>query len=362
MDSLLGILFPVAGIAAALVVGAFVILIAGTNPLTAYASLLDGAFGDVHQIADGLNLSTPYLIAGLGVAVAFRAGVFNVGGEGQIALGGLAATAVALAIPDFPGLLHIPLLIIVGAVAGGLWASIAALTKLFRGVHEVIVTLLMNFIAILLVRELLNGPLEEPGMGFPQSPMLTEDVWLPLLVSGTVLHAGSIFALVLALLVFVVLWRTPWGFDIRTLGLNPLAARYAGVHTGRAFFSAMFVSGMLGGVAGVIEVLGVHYRLIEGFSEGFGFDAIAVALIGAINPLGVIPAALFFGFLQSGASSMQRDIGVPSTIVPIIQGLAIVFVMVSLAIRVRPSVRRWFPEGEAEDVDVAEAEVRSHGS
>ena len=335
VDSLFGVLLPIAGIVAALVVGAFVILVVGTNPLTAYANLLDGAFGSLHQVAAGLNRSTPYLIAGLGVAIAFRAGAFNIGGEGQIALGGLTATAFGLAFPALPSFILIPLMIVAGAVAGGIWAAVAAIIKLTRGVHEVIVTLLMNFIAVLLVRELLSGPLEQPGMGFPQSPMLTDGAWLPLLLPQSSLHAGFILALVLALLMFVVLWRTPWGFEIRLLGHSPLAASYAGVHVGRTFFNAMFVSGMLGGVAGAVEVLGVHYRLIEGFSHGFGFDAIAVALIGASNPIGIVPASFFFGFLQSGAASMQRAIGVPSSIVPIIQGLAIVFVMVSLAVRIR---------------------------
>ena len=359
VDSLFGVVLPIAGIVAALVAGAFVILAVGTNPLTAYASLLDGAFGSVHQVASGLNRSTPYLIAALGVAIAFRAGAFNIGGEGQIALGGLTATAFGLAFPNVPSFILVPLMIVSGAVVGGMWAGIAALIKLTRGVHEVIVTLLMNFIAILLVRELLSGPLEQPGMGFPQSPMLTDRAWLPLLVSQTSLHAGFILALVLVLIMFVVLWRTPWGFEIRLLGQSPLAARYAGIHVGRTFFNAMFVSGMLGGVAGAVEVLGVHYRLIEGFSHGFGFDAIAVALIGASNPLGIVPASFFFGFLQSGAASMQRAIGVPSSIVPIIQGLAIVFVMVSLAVRIRVGVDTWRADDEDDYVDALQEKERS---
>lgn len=361
IDSVFAVLLPVAGIAAALAVGAVVIFSIGTNPFTAYSHLLDGAFGSPHQIAAGLNRSTPYLIAGLGVAIAFRAGAFNIGGEGQIVLGGLTATALGLSFPEIPSLLLIPLIIMAGALAGGMWAGIAAIIKLTRGIHEVIVTLLMNFIAILIVRELLSGPLEQPGMGFPQSAMLTDGAWLPLLLSGTTLHAGFVVALVLTMVTHVGLWRTPWGFEIRTLGYSPLAASYAGIHVGRTFFSAMFVSGTLGGVAGAVEVVGVHYRLMDGFSYGFGFDAIAVALIGASNPIGIIPAALFFGFLQSGAASMQRAVGVPSAIVPMIQGLAIIFVMVSLAVRIRSSADTAKAEKEAKESEVMHPEVGSYG-
>lgn len=362
VDSLVGVILPLVGIFASLVVGAVVILTAGRNPLVAYATLLDGAFGGSGQIAAGLNRSTPYLLAGLGVAIAFRAGAFNIGGEGQIALGGLAATVIGLSGSGVPPLALIPLALVVGSVAGGMWAGIAAGIKLNRGVHEVIVTLLMNFIALLIVSEMLRGPLEQPGMGFPQSPMLPQSSWLPSLLPGTNLHSGFLLALVITFVVHVVLWKTPWGFEIRTLGHSPFAACYAGIHVEKTFFLAMLTSGMLGGLAGAVEVLGFHYRLIQGFSEGFGFDAIAVALLGASNPIGVIPAALFFGFLRSGAASMQRAVGVPSSIVPIIQGLAILFVMVSLAVHLRPKKARWHPTGEAEETAGRSSEVKHVGT
>jgi ABC-type uncharacterized transport system permease subunit len=324
---------PVAGIAASLLFSAILIALAGINPLTAYSALLEGAIGNIDQLASGLNHATPLMLAGVGVVVAFRAGAFNIGTEGQIAFGGLGATIIVLIAVDLPRPLPVLVGLLGGALAGGVWAAVAAMITLWRGVHEVVVTLLLNFVALLFIGFLLAGSLGQPGMGFPQSPLLPQTALLPIIFPGTDLHAGIIFALLCIFIVHLILWKMPVGFEMRVAGQSISVARYAGISVRKTFMLAMFASGLLAGLAGAIQILGIHYRLIEGFSEGFGFDAIAVALLSGLNPVGVIPASMFVGFLRAGAGFMQRSTGVPSAIVFVIQGLAILFVLASLAAR-----------------------------
>lgn len=318
------------GIVLAFGITAILIAIAGKNPLTAYGALLQGAFGSWDRIGVALNKTTPYLLAALGVALCFRSNVINIGAEGQIALGGVAATWMALHLSALPGFVLIGVCALAGAAAGAAWSGLASAIRLSRGVHEVLVTLLLNFIALLMVNEALHGDMGEPGAGFPQSPLLDAKAWLPKLIPGTDLHVGILVALAAVVACHFVLWRTPIGFRWRLLGASPLAAQYAGVSRNRSFVSVMLVAGALAGLAGAIEVLGVHYRLLEGFSAGFGFNAVAIALMGAMNPLAVLPAALFFAFLETGALAMQRSMGVPSSLVLVIQGLTMLFVLAAM--------------------------------
>jgi ABC-type uncharacterized transport system permease subunit len=317
-------------IALAFVVTAMLILVAGKNPITAYYHLFAGAFGSVDRIIVGLNKTTPYLLCAVGIALCFRGNVINIGAEGQIAIGGLAASAVALAAGGWPAWLLLPAAIAAGAAGGAAWAGVSAAIRITRGVHEVLVTLLMNFIALLLVAEALHGDMGEAGAGFPQSPLFENAAWLPKLVPGTDLHSGILIAVLVALAANFLLWRTTLGFRWRLVGASLPAARYAGVSPGLAVFGLMASAGALAGLAGAIECLGVHYRLIEGFSAGFGFNAVAIALMGALNPLYVLPSALFFGFLETGALAMQRQVGVPSSLVLVIQGLTMVFVLCAI--------------------------------
>jgi simple sugar transport system permease protein len=317
-------------VAMAFAVTAGLILLAGKDPFQAYAYMFRGAFGSWDRVVVGLNKSTPYLLCAVGIALCFRGRVMNIGAEGQLALGGSAAAAVALGLSESPAWLVLPLALGAGAAGGALWAGIGAGIRVWRGVNEVLVTLLMNFIALLIVAELLHGPMGEEGAGFPQSPLFAPSAWLGKLVPGTDLHPGILIALLVALAAHVLLWRTTLGFRWRVAGASESAARYAGISPGRAVFSLMMSAGGLAGLAGAIECLGVHYRLIEGFSAGFGFNAVAVALMGALNPLYVVPSALFFGFLETGALAMQRQAGVPSSLVLIIQGLTMVFVLSGL--------------------------------
>jgi simple sugar transport system permease protein len=311
----------------AFAITAGLILLSGKDPFTAYWYLFTGAFGSWDRIVVGLNKTTPYLLCAVGIALCFRGRVINIGAEGQLAVGGAAASAVALAMGGGSAWLVLPMAMLAGAAAGAGWASIGAGVRVFRGVHEVLVTLLMNFVALLLVAELLHGRMGEEGAGFPQSPLFDPSAWLPKLVSGTDLHLGIAIAVGAALLGNFVLWRTTLGYRWRVAGASASAARYAGISPARTVFGLMATAGGLAGLAGAIECVGVHYRLIEGFSAGFGFNAVAVALMGGLNPLYVIPSALFFGFLEVGALSMQRQIGVPSSLVLVIQGMTMIFVL-----------------------------------
>lgn len=323
-----------AAVLLALLVTSIPILMSGKSPLAAYWSLLNGAIGSVDNIAFALNKSTPYILTATGVALCFRAGIINIGGEGQIVIGALAASWVALNVAG-PTYLVIPLALLGGVIGGAVWAGIAALIRLTRGVHEVLSTLLLNFIGVLAVSSALNGSMGEPGAGFPQSPLFRDEVLLPKLGAGYDLHWGIVIAIVLAIFAQVLLWRTRFGFQLRLLGGSRAAADYAGVSFARGVLAVMLLGGGLAGLAGAVEVLGVHYRLIEGFSQGIGFTAVAVALLGLMNPLTVVPAALFFGFLQAGALAMQREIGVPSSLIYVIQGLSTVFVLCALGLERR---------------------------
>jgi simple sugar transport system permease protein len=314
----------------ALAVTSILILMAGKNPFVAYQHIVLGAFGSWPRIVVGLNKAAPYMLAGVGVALCFRGNVANMGSEGQIAIGGLAASFVALVGASALGAAVLPAAIVAGILGGVAWAAIAAAINLSRGVHEVLVTLMMNFIAWLIVAEFLHGPLGEMDAGFPQTPMFDSAAFLPKLVARTDLHVGIVIAVVAAIAAHIVLWHTVIGFRWRLAGASDKAAHYAGVSRARSVLGLMVVSGVLSGIAGAIEVLGVHYRLIEGFSLGFGFIAIAIALLATLKPLWVIPAALFFAFLETGALSMQRQIGIPSSLVLVIQGLSLIFVLCAI--------------------------------
>ncbi len=316
------------GLSALLLALAASVLVAlsGHSPVAAVRALVAGAFGSTRAIGAGLDRSTPYMLGGVGVALCFRARVINIGAEGQIAAGGLGATVAALAWPQASPVLAVAAALMGGASAGALWSGLAAALHLVRGVHEVLATLLLNFIALLLVQLLLAGPLGEAGAGFLQSPPISQAARLPLL-SGIEAHAGFLLALLAAASCSAVLWRTRFGFGLRVLGASRAAARYGGFSETGLVAAVMVLAGALAGLGGAVEVLGLHRRLVEGFSLGFGYQAVTVALLGLLEPLAVIPAALFVGFLQTGAQSMQRQVGVPSALVIVLEGLTVMAVL-----------------------------------
>lgn len=333
-DRLFDALLPAIATLIGLLFGAVLLMVLGVNPITAYSSLFQGAFGTVSGITQTLTKATALLLVALGICIAFRGGVINIGGEGQIIVGAIASTAVALGLPNLPGVLLIPLTLLAGALAGALWGGIAGVLKARFGVNEILSTVMLNAIALQLMNYLLRGPMLDPeqvaaGTNVPQSATLPEQVWLLRLVPRTLLHTGLILAIILAVLVYIFLWRTTVGYRIRAVGLNPSAARYAGIPVRRYMALAMILSGAFAGLAGAVEVTGVHHRMIEGLSGGYGFSGIVAALFGKLHPLGAIPASAIFGGLLVGADKMQRSVQVPNSLVVAINGLVVLFVVAS---------------------------------
>ncbi len=317
----------------AVLCAAALIALSGHNPLEAFAAIASGAAGSPHALGVSLNKTTPYLLAGSGVALCFRAGIINIGAEGQIAIGGLGAATAALVWPVESPVVAIGVALLAAALAGAAWAGLAAAIHLGRHVHEVLVTLLLNFIAMLLVQQALAGALGAPGAGFLQSPLLPRAAWLAHPFAELGAHPGILVGVAASGGLSLLLWRSRFGFALRVAGASRQAAAYAGLSLPALTWGAMLLAGALAGLAGGIEVLGIHRRLIEGFSLGFGFKAVAVALLGALEPLAVVPAALFVGMLEAGSLSMQRQVGVPSSLVAVIEGLTMLFALAAMARR-----------------------------
>jgi ABC-type uncharacterized transport system permease subunit len=287
----------------------------------------------LNPISESLVTAAPYIFAGLAVAVGFRAGLFNIGAEGQIFAGALASAYVGYAITGLPWFIHLPLALIAGAAAGALCGAIPGYLKARTGAHEVITTIMLNYVIFLLSDWLLNGPMKAKG-GNPRSPEINATAYLPTLFPGLRLHWGFFLALAIAALIYWFLWKTTLGFELRTVGANPRAAKYAGINITRNIVLAMSLSGALAGLAGANELLGVNHYMANAFSPGYGFDSIALALLGKSHPLGVVLAALLFGVLRSGATRMQTIANVPVDIISIIQAMIIAFIAA-------PAIVRW---------------------
>ncbi|HEY3315339.1 MAG TPA: ABC transporter permease [Bacillota bacterium] len=322
---LAGIVTPVVAVAASLLIGSLVIAALKVNPLVAYGYLFRGAVGNLGQLTGTIVNAIPLIFAGLAVTVAFRGSIFNIGGEGQIYFGALFAILAGTMLKLPPGI-HLIVALAAGALGGLLWALIPGYLNAKRGLNEVIVTILMNYIAQWFVAYLVHGPIREPGWN-PQSAMVEATARLPILIRGTSLHWGIFIAIAAAILVHLLLTRTGLGFAIRMVGSNREASRYAGINSAQVVILTMCISGALAGLAGATEMLGVRYRLLDGFSPGYGFDAIAVAMVGRTTALGTVLGALFFGALRSGATVMQSGTGLPIVAVYFIQGLVILFMI-----------------------------------
>ncbi len=325
------VLVPVISLMFALIFGAFLLLISGVNPFTAYAAMAKGAFGSVHALSETLVKAIPLMLTGLGVAVAFRMLFWNIGAEGQLAMGGLTATAVGLfASEGLPAWSVLPAAILAGTMAGALWAAMPAALRAYLGVNETITTLMMNYIAILLVSHLYHGPWRDPGgYGFPGTARLPEEAWLPRLYGRA--HIGLLFAVIAAAILWFVLQRTKWGFELRITGENPKAARYVGISIPRLIVVAMLVSGGLSGLAGVCEVTGVMRRLQQGLTVGYGYTAIIVAWMAQLNPWGVLLVAFLLAGLLVGGDQIQMAMGLPAAVGLVLQG-ALLFPMLGGAL------------------------------
>ena len=317
----------------------------GFAALSVLGALWNGSFGSWYSITSAtLVRSIPLMLTGGAVAVAFRAGVFNIGAEGQLLAGASAAAAVSLALPH-GGVATAGLALILGAVAGGAWAGIAALLRVRFGVLEVIGTMMLNFVALHLVSFLVRGPLQEPTHAYPQTSMIADAVRLPRLPGAGRLHAGIILALVALAFGGWVLRRTAYGFRLLVVGESRSAAASAGMmDVERTILGAFLYSGALAGLAGAVEVLGVTFALYENISPGYGYTAIAVALLAGLDPWRVMLSAVLFGALEAGAGAMQRDAGVPATLVSVIEALLILSVLGIQAIRWHDRRRALPPE------------------
>jgi len=333
-------LVPFLAILTAVVIGGLIILLVGGDPFVAYKALLQGAFGSTKALSETAIWSTPYIFAGLAVALAFRGGLFNIGAEGQLAFGAVSSALIGYALPGWLGFglpiyIHLPLTILVGALAGGLWAAIVGALKAYTGGHEVINTIMMNYIALNMTSFLLNGPMKDknPNNVIARTPEIADSARLTPIFEGLRIHWGFVLALAIAFFIWWLLNKTTLGFEIRTVGLNPDAARYAGINVKRIMILTMLFSGMLAGLAGSIEVTGLNYRHELGFSSGYGYDAIAIALLGKSNPLGVVLAAFLFAAMRNGASRMQFMTQLPVDLISMIQALILFFVAADAVVR-----------------------------
>ncbi len=341
-------LVPFLAAAAAFVIGAIMLVVLGANPLEAYAALIQGAFGSLNSFADTIVKATPLLFVGTGICIAFRGGMINIGGEGQMVVGALAGTIAALSLPTWPGWALIPLCLMAGFLAGALWGTIPGILKAYLNVNEILTTIMMNGIAVQLMNFLLSGPIMDPVQVqqrsfIPQTAQLPAASFLPRL-APTRMNLGVGLAVVVAILAWVLLWRTTWGYRIRAVGLNRQASRRAGIHVERYAALAMILAGALAGLAGVTQVIGVNHRLFTdgsatGFTGGAGFNGIVAALFGQLHPLGSIPASVLFGALIVGANKMQRVVQVPTALITALNGLVVVFVVGSEIWRRRIAAR-----------------------
>ena len=350
------VIIPVLAVITALIIGAIIIVVSemvaqgisagfkgvgvtsGRSPLetlvAAYVGLFQGAFGSPRALSETLIATTPYILAGLAVAVGFHCGLFNIGAEGQFYVGSICAVIVGYVV-SLPPILHIPLCMIAAMIGGGLFASIPGYLKARFGTHEVINTIMLNYIGVKTIDWLVRGPLRDPTASLDQTPFILDSAKLPRLFPMLDLRVniGILVALVMVVVIYWILFKTTIGFEIRTVGANPSVARYAGMNVAKNFMIAMAMSGALAGLAGAIQQLGVNYTLKAIFATGYGFDSIAVALLAKSNPIGIIPAALLWGALRNGASLMQVRSNMSIDLINIVQALVIMFVAADQMIR-----------------------------
>lgn len=327
------IIAPLFGLVVGIVVSSLLLIIFGSNPLLAFNGLYIGSFGSLGAISNTLIKAIPLIIGGLAVIISYKSGIFNVGVEGQLFFGAMGGSIIATMpmFQDLPPLISIPLSIIVAMMFGGILGFIPGYLKAYRGINEVVVTMLLNYIIIFFLSQQVQpgGFLHEPGVTANQSSPVHEAMRLPLLFDGLLskVHAGLIIALVLVVIVWFVMSRTATGFKMKAIGLNPKAAEYAGMDMSLLQTKVMIVSGAMAGLAGAVEILGYHYRLVENFSLGIGYNSIAVALLANLSPIGVIFSAIFFGALQAGNNTMQIIAQVPESFTRLVQGVVVFFVI-----------------------------------
>lgn len=336
---------PVLAVLLALLVGAVILLISGVNPLEAYGALLEGAFGSPIALRRTLEKSTPLIFSGLAVAFAFRGGLFNIGAQGQLLLGAVVAAGVGFGISGLPAIIHIPLALLAGAATGALYGAIPGALKARTGAHEVITTIMLNFVAINISDYLADGPWKDTsGTNIvARTPLIHPSAEIPALAF---VPLGFLLGILMAVVVWYVLFKTTIGYEVRTVGLSANAARYAGIRVAFTIVLTMVISGALAGMGGAVETLGVVGRFQPGFNIGLGFEGITVALLAKAHPFGVIPAALLLGTMAAGSSTMQFNAGAEAELTDILAALMLFFVSADLIIR--KILRGRAPEEEEE--------------
>ncbi|NND03205.1 MAG: ABC transporter permease [Acidimicrobiia bacterium] len=353
------LLIPITAVVGALAVGAIMLLALGANPFEGYWAMLEGAFGSTNALIETALKATPLLLVGVGITIAFRANVINIGGEGQIIAGAIFSTGLILLLPDMSSFVLVPLVVLAGLAGGALWGAIPGALKAYFGVSEILSTIMLNLVAAQVMNFLLRGPFRDPNANelgaIPQTERLSEGADLPIIV-GSRLHSGPLIAVIAAVLAYILLWRTTAGYRLRAVGLNPDASRYGGIPVKRSIVLALTFSGALAGLAGALLVFGneSHRFVTDGSAAGFtgsaGFNGIVTALFGALHPLWTIPSSFLFGGLLVGANSLQRAVQVPQALIVALNGLVVVFVVSSDWLRKRLGLveEARQPEGENE--------------
>lgn len=335
----LAIGIPFVSVMLALLLGSILLILIDVNPLEAYKYLIFGNFTSVYNISEIFVKATPIILTGLAFTFSYRTGLFNIGADGQMFAGAIAAVFFGLKTGHLSPFISIPICLIGAIIAGAIWGLIPGLLKGIFGSSEIITTIMFNYIALYLVSYVVDKPLREALGFYPQTDLIGENAFLPYIIPNTRLHIGFIVAILLAIVVYLILWKTPFGYRLRAVGYNPDGAEYSGISIKKSIIISLAISGALAGVAGFTEISGIHHRLLDNFSRNVGFDGIAAALLGNTNPIGVITASILLGMLQTGANAMQRGVGIPANIVSIIQALIILLVLVGNKLRPQIEMR-----------------------
>ncbi|MCJ7732743.1 ABC transporter permease [Candidatus Bathyarchaeota archaeon] len=331
-EMLYGVGYQVAAIIAAFIVGALILYATGYNPLNAYISMATGAFGNTFGIGQTLTQATPIIFTSLAFLISAKAGLFNIGAEGQFLMGAMGATIVGIYVQGLPWYIHVPLSMMAGMAAGGFWGLIPAVLKSRFEAHEVITTMMLSYVAKYLTSYLVNYPLKAPGW-VSQTVKIQSTAELSRILPPTQLSGAIFVAVLFVALTQFLLQKTILGYELRAIGLNPTTAENSGISITRGIIISMVLSGALAGIGGACEIMGVHKRFIDGFSPGYGWDGLAVALVGGLHPVGIFLASILFGALRSGGMIMARAIKIPQDLISLLQGLVIVFVAAPMLIR-----------------------------
>jgi simple sugar transport system permease protein len=332
VDTMKEVVYQIVAIIFAFIAGALVLYITGYSPVDAYSAMALGAFGDIFGVGQTLMQATPIIFTSLAFLVSYKAGLFNIGAEGQFLIGAIAAAFVGIYFEGLPWIIHVPLILLSSMIGGGLWGLIPAVLKTRFDAHEVITTMMLSYIAQYFTSYLVNYPLKAPGW-VSQTVRLPISAELMRILPPTQLSSGIYIAGVMVVLVWFLLRKTIFGYELRAIGLNPTAAENAGININKGVIISMVLSGAIAGLGGAVEIMGVHKRFIDGFSPGYGWDGLAVALVGGLDPFGSMLASVLFGALRSGGMIMSRGTGVPLDINILIQGLVILFVAAPTLIR-----------------------------